>query len=389
MSMWQRIEQNDASFISKYLLQFVSPIVSEMYWTQKEDKKRAIELIFENKHLLEQTEFVDTLKAIHCFNYWAKLNKIYTFGTAPLNAVDVLQHTDLYPFYFGCCSLVNGLFEHNLGQLNCAKRAFYEIPKEKVQTIYDQINRSEMDKEKQDLMIFNYIQRLMQQMFHDTLNKIAKIAWGNIAIYQFDKAKEIAHQMLQFDQDNVTAFGVLCRTSTEEQDYKEAIAIFEENITEEKCASDALLYFNMMPYYAISLCLSDAGERKEEGNQIMMRLLQKVNKDEGDEIHIIHKEQVYRWYAYKLQYLDHDYANAITFYEKSFLQEDKTKYPPIQIEIAKCYLQTNQIEEAKQNIEEASQNGRHIFGDNFIDNQYDQIMNQIQLIAHATTDKPS
>eukprot|EP01084_Bolivina_argentea_P253128 425104_1 len=76
---------------SKY--SFNTGLVSEMHWTQKRDTERAIELIFENKHLLEQMELFESLKGIHCFIYWANLNH--------LSAVDVLQHTDLYPFYFG------------------------------------------------------------------------------------------------------------------------------------------------------------------------------------------------------------------------------------------------------------------------------------------------
>eukprot|EP01084_Bolivina_argentea_P253129 425105_1 len=58
---------------SKY--SFNTGLVSEMHWTQKRDTERAIELIFENKHLLEQMELFESLKGIHCFIYWANLNR--------------------------------------------------------------------------------------------------------------------------------------------------------------------------------------------------------------------------------------------------------------------------------------------------------------------------
>ena len=55
----------------KYLLQFISRILSQMYWINKDDKTKAIECIFDNKLLLEQEEYFKSLKYIHCFKFWA------------------------------------------------------------------------------------------------------------------------------------------------------------------------------------------------------------------------------------------------------------------------------------------------------------------------------
>ena len=46
----------------------------------------------------------------------------------------------------------------------------------------------------------------MEQMFHDTLGKIAKIAWGNISLYQFDVAQEIANNIIKFDENNLIGY---------------------------------------------------------------------------------------------------------------------------------------------------------------------------------------
>ena len=182
---------------------------------------------------------------------------------------------------------------------------------------------------KSNALILNYIHNhLMQQMFQDTLAKIAKIAWGNIAIYRFETAKEIADRILLFEPQNVIGHGVLCRIYTEQKQYEKAVEIFEANITEQRCNDDEMLHFNLMPYYAISLCFDAEPKRKEKGNQIMQALLERVDADKDKEdIHVIHKEQIYRWYGYKLQHFDKDYQRAIQFYHASFMQSDLVKYP--------------------------------------------------------------
>eukprot|EP01084_Bolivina_argentea_P240143 403515_1 len=213
-------------FISKYLLQIMSPIMSEMYWLHDGNKQKAVEYIFKNEILLQQEEYFEYLKFIHCFNYWSELND--------LNSIDVIQHADLYPFYFGCCSIIHNLFENNIGQLDSCKYAFNSIAQEKIQIIYDEIEKykDDNDKEnKENILVFNYINKLMEQMFIDTLNKIAKISWGNIAIYKFNQAIEIANKILKFDKENVMGYGCLCRIYTEQKEYSKAIEIFENNIT--------------------------------------------------------------------------------------------------------------------------------------------------------------
>ncbi len=57
----------------------------------------------------------------------------------------------------------------------------------------------------------------MEQMFIDTLNKIAKISCGNIAICKFNQAIEIANKILKFDKDNIMGYGCLCRIYTEKK----------------------------------------------------------------------------------------------------------------------------------------------------------------------------
>ncbi len=95
------------------------------------------------------------------------------------------------------------------------------------------------------------------------------------------------------------------------KEYNKAVEIFENNNIEEKCENDDMLFYNLMPYYGISLCFSETTNKCEKGNEIMMDLIHRVNKDNDNEIHVIHKKQIYRWYGYKLQYIDKDYENAI------------------------------------------------------------------------------
>eukprot|EP00485_Elphidium_margaritaceum_P015762 CAMPEP_0202734758 /NCGR_PEP_ID=MMETSP1385-20130828/188852_1 /ASSEMBLY_ACC=CAM_ASM_000861 /TAXON_ID=933848 /ORGANISM="Elphidium margaritaceum" /LENGTH=211 /DNA_ID=CAMNT_0049401139 /DNA_START=188 /DNA_END=820 /DNA_ORIENTATION=- len=211
--------------------------MSEMYWLNQNQHRKAIEHVFYNDLLLEQEEYTQTLRALHAFKYWTELNQ--------LNCVEVLQHPDLHPFYFGCISIINGLFENSHGQLSAAKHAFEAIPKEKVADIYDAIEKfkqeANMDasheevEQKSNSLIFNYIHALMEQMFQDTLAKIAKTAWGQIALFQFDDARQIAQKMLTFDDENVIAFGVLLRLETEQAQYATAVETFEKHIGAEKC----------------------------------------------------------------------------------------------------------------------------------------------------------
>ena len=210
-----------------------------------------------------------------------------------------------------------------------------------------------MDAEnKENMLIFNYINKLMQTMYVDTLNKIAKVGWANVALHKFETAKEIALDILsKFDVDSVISHRILLRIHTEQQEYSRVIEMFEENVTVQKCGADDVIYCNLMPYYAVSLCFEG---RVEEGNQIMDTLMDKLKKNEDAE--------AYRWYAFKLQYLDKDYQKAIEFYEKSFLQSNE-KYPPVQLEIAKCYLEMSEIEKAKMNLDEAWSTGKDIFAD--------------------------
>ena len=134
-ALYERIgrDHNERNiWISKYLLQILTPIVSELYWTVKADQRRAIEVIFENKVLLEQTEYKEDLKVILAFKYWADLEG--------LQCGEVLQHKEMVPFYFGCVALLNALFEHNAGRWTACKLAFDSIPKEKVQSLYDKMD---------------------------------------------------------------------------------------------------------------------------------------------------------------------------------------------------------------------------------------------------------
>ena len=231
----------------------------------------------------------------------------------------------------------------------------------------------------------DYVHKLMQQMLSVTVGKMAKIAWGNIAIHQFETARKIADKILEFEAHSVIGFGILTRIHTEQKQYGDAIKIFEEHITAAKCEEDQLMYFNLMPYYAISLCFEGDGGRREDGERIMKELMDRVSADEEkEEIAAVHKEQVYRWCGYKLHHIDGDSAKAVEFYERSFSHEEMdvdhvkaVKYPPTQMEMAKCYLKMGELDKANECMEEALENGKQLFGD-LMQTEYDSLSRQMQ-----------
>merc|ERR1712087_575700 len=105
--------------------------------------------------------------------------------------------------------------------------------------------------------------------------------------------------------------------------------------------------------------------------------------EESQEIASVHKEQVFRWYGTKLHYIDGDYMKAIEYYERSFSREEMdvdhvkaVKYPPTQMEIAKCYMLMGNIDRAREYLTEAIENGKQLFGD-LMKTEYDALTQQI------------
>ena len=222
-------------------------------------------------------------------------------------------------------------------------------------------------------------------MLSVTVGRLAKIAWGNIAIHQFESAQKIADKILEFEGDSVIGFGILTRIHCELKRYDKAIEIFEKHITAKKCEEDELMYFNLMPFYAISLCFEGDAGRRENGERILKELMERVTADEDEEeIAAVHKEQVMKWIGFKLHYLDKDYGKAIECYERSFSLTEmdvdhlKTvKYPPTQLEVARCLVEMGEMEKAKENVEEALANGKQLFGD-WLQIEYDELLKRMQ-----------